>query len=133
MAFKRDEGLSAREAAESVKLRPILARIAWNMFRDRPMLGCGFGQYKSEHVNYLADRSTDLPLEKGRSYVQHNVFLALLAETGLVGMGLFVLLLALWTRDAWRLWRGGLAALGTAAGPAVSGHARQLSGQCHVP
>ncbi|MCX7428109.1 MAG: O-antigen ligase family protein [Planctomycetia bacterium] len=108
LAFKRDEGLSAQEAAESVKLRPILARIAWNMFCDRPMLGCGYGQYNSEHVNYVADRSTDLPLEKGRSYVQHNVFLALLTETGLVGMGLYVLLLVLWTRDAWRLWRGGL-------------------------
>ena len=105
MAFKRDQNLSARETAESVKLRPILAQIAWNMFLDRPILGCGFGQYTNEHVNYLADRSTDLPLEKGRPYVQHNVFLALLTETGLLGMGLFALLLALWTRDAWRLWR----------------------------
>lgn len=105
MAFKRDEALSAREAAESVKLRPILARVAWNMFRDRPLLGYGYGQYLNEHVNYLADRSTDLPLERARPYSQHNVFLALLVETGLLGMGLFVLLLALWTRDAWRLWR----------------------------
>jgi O-antigen ligase len=37
--------------------------------------------------------------------VQHNVFLALVTETGVVGMGLFVALLAVWTRAAWRLWR----------------------------
>jgi hypothetical protein len=33
------------------------------------------------------------------------VFLSLLAETGLLGAGLFVLLLLLWTRDAWLAWR----------------------------
>ncbi|HEV3021507.1 MAG TPA: hypothetical protein VGX76_03545, partial [Pirellulales bacterium] len=56
-------------------------------------------------VNYLADRSTDLPLEKARRYVQHNTFLSLLAETGIVGAGLFIALLIVWGRGAWRLWR----------------------------
>jgi len=105
LAFKRDDHLSAQEAARSVELRPILARVAWNMFRDRPLAGCGFGQYLNTHRDYLADRSVDLPLEKARSYIQHNVFLSLLAETGLIGMTLFAALLALWTRDAWRAWR----------------------------
>ena len=105
VGFKRDRALSARETAESVYLRPVLARIAWNMFLDRPLLGCGYHQYATEHLAYTADRTTDLPVEKGRGYVQHNVFLALLVETGLVGLGLFVALLAVWSRDAWRLWR----------------------------
>ena len=39
-----------------------------------------------------ADRSTDLPLEKGRGYIPHNVVFSLLTETGLVGLGLFVAL-----------------------------------------
>lgn len=103
LAFKRDEGQSAQEAAESVKLRPILAMIAWKMFQEQPLFGCGFGNYRKAYVNVLSDRDTDLPLEKGRPYVQHNVFLGLLTETGLVGMCLFTLLLTLWTRDAWRL------------------------------
>jgi O-antigen ligase len=105
LAFKRDRGMGAAEAAASVKLRPILARVAWNMFLDRPLFGCGFGHYKDESVNYLADRTTDLPLEAARPYVQHNAFLALLTETGLVGLTLWVAVLALWGRDAWRLWR----------------------------
>jgi O-antigen ligase len=75
------------------------------MFLDRPLFGCGFGQYFPESRPYLSDRSTDLPLEKARPYVQHNVFLALLTETGLLGAGLYVALLALWGRNAWRLWR----------------------------
>lgn len=108
LAFKRDEALSAREAAESVKLRPILAMVAWNMFLDRPLVGCGFDQYHTESVKYLADRSTTLPLEKARPFRQHNVFLSVLTETGLIGAGLFVLLLLLWTRDAWLTWRSPL-------------------------
>ena len=105
VAFKRDQALSAREAAESMKLRPILARVAWDMFCDKPLFGCGYGQYMEAQVDYLSDRSTELPLSKARPYVQHNVFLSLLAETGLVGMSLFTALLAIWTRNAWRLWR----------------------------
>lgn len=104
LAFKRDRGLGAKAAAESVQLRPILAFIAWQMFLDRPVLGCGYGQYIQEHRFYLADRSTALPLEEARHYAQHNALLGLLAETGLVGAGLFTLLLAQWCRDAWRVW-----------------------------
>jgi hypothetical protein len=109
LAFKRDRDLSADTVAESVELRPILATVAWHMFLDRPIFGCGYGQYVQAAPPYFSDRSTDLPLEKARPYVQHNVFLALLTETGLVGMGLFVALLGAWTLDAWRLWRNPLA------------------------
>jgi O-antigen ligase len=102
--LKRDEKLDASAAAESAELRPILATIAWNMFQDRPLLGCGYGQYDPERLPYLADRSTTQPLEKTRPYAQHNAFLALLVETGLIGMSLFILLLVLWVRSAWVLW-----------------------------
>ncbi len=105
LAFRRDKGMSARESFESIKLRPILATVAWKMFLDRPVAGCGLGHYEDANIYYLADRSTGLPLEKARPYIQHNAFLSLLTETGLLGMGLFVLLLALWSRDAWRLYR----------------------------
>ena len=105
LAFKRDRDVSAEDTAESAKLRPILAVVAWHMFLDRPLLGCGFGQYVQESPAYLSDRSTDFPLEKARPYVQHNAFLALLTETGLVGAGLFLALLASWTHTAWRLAR----------------------------
>jgi len=111
LAFKRDKDLTAEDAAESAKLRPILATVAWNMFLDRPLLGCGFGQYIQESKPYLSDRSVDLPLEKARPYVQHNVLLALLTETGLLGVTVFVALLASWTHAAWRLWRATAAPL----------------------
>lgn len=105
LAFKRDKALGAETTAESVELRPILAAIAWQMFLDRPLFGCGYAQYGTEHLNYLSDRSGALPLERGRGYIPHNVAFALLTETGAVGLGLFAAMLALWARDAWRLWR----------------------------
>lgn len=104
-SYKRDKALSAEETAESAKLRPILATVAWKMFLDRPLWGCGLGRYPEASQEHLADRSTDLPLEKARPFIQHNIFLALLTETGLAATGLFVLLLGLWWREAWRLWR----------------------------
>jgi O-antigen ligase len=105
LAFKRDRDLDAGKTAESVELRPVLAKIAWDMFLDHPLFGCGYSQYKTEHPNYLSDRSTGLVLEKGRGYIPHNVVLSLLTETGLVGLGLFLAIVFLWARDAWRLWK----------------------------
>jgi O-antigen ligase len=105
IAFKRDRDLGADTTAESVELRPVLAKIAWEMFLDRPIFGCGYAQYKNEHVNYLSDRSTELVLEKGREYIPHNIVFSLLTETGLIGLGMFLTIVFLWGRDAWRLWR----------------------------
>jgi O-antigen ligase len=105
LAFKRDKGASAEQTADSVELRPILAAVAWQMFLDRPLFGCGYAQYQTESPNYLSDRTSGLVYERARGFSAHNVFLALLTEMGLVGLGLFVTLLIFWARDAWRLWR----------------------------
>jgi O-antigen ligase len=96
---------SADKTAESVELRPIMATVTWHMFLDRPLLGCGYAQYQTEALAYLSDRSTDMALERARGYIPHNVLFSLLAETGLIGLGLFAALVTLWTRNAWRLWR----------------------------
>jgi O-antigen ligase len=109
--IKRDEKLDAAASAESVELRPILANVAWNMFLDKPLLGFGFGQYDRERLPYLADRSSELPLEKSQPYVQHNAFLALLTDTGFIGAGLFVLLFILWISNAWSVWTNQSASL----------------------
>ncbi|HVA48850.1 MAG TPA: O-antigen ligase family protein [Pirellulales bacterium] len=103
LEFKRDVGQSERETAQSVELRPILAMVAWRMFVEQPLTGCGFGHYRDKFADVL-DRDSDLPLDQARPYVQHNVWLGLLTETGLPGTGLFIVLLGYWLRDAWRLW-----------------------------
>lgn len=103
LAIKRDDNLTAADAANSVKLRPILAKVAANMFWDRPLTGHGYACYLEAAKPYVAERNQDLPLEIGRPYVQHNVFLAVLVDSGLIGLTLFLVILwfAWWT--AWRL------------------------------
>lgn len=104
LTFKRDRNVTVEQMSESASLRPILAMVAWKMFQDRPLLGCGTGQYLAVAKNYLSDRSTNLPLEKVRPYVQHNMFLAILVENGLLTLIPFCFLLLCWILWSWRLW-----------------------------
>jgi len=103
-SFKRDKNVSVAHMQESAQLRPLFFTVAWRMFQDRPLLGCGFGQYPREKNPYLQDAYTGKPLEKTAVYTQHNVFLAYLTETGLLGMGCLIAMMALMTRVAWRVW-----------------------------
>ncbi len=54
---------------------------------------------------YLSDRRTPLRLEEIRDYIHHNTYLSLLTETGLIGLGLFIAVLACWIRLGWQLSR----------------------------
>lgn len=103
--FKRDKYVSAAEMSQSASLRPILAVIAMKMAWDRPLFGVGLGQYQVASGPYHFDEHGDLPLQMVLPYVQHNVFLSLLTETGFVGLLSLMLVLVLWTRDAWQMWR----------------------------
>ena len=103
IAFQR-EG-SAAETAQSVHMRGAFAYVSWKMFLDRPVWGFGFGRFPEAKLPYLADRQTDLPLETIRGYVHHNTFLSLLTETGLLGLAMFLGLLAAWARAGWQLLR----------------------------
>ena len=102
--MKRDKGLTAADAARSVELRPILAVVAWKMFKENPIDGVGLAQYDPNAKYYLIDRDVDLTLEKARGYTQHNVFLSLLTETGLVGMTLFTIVLGMWAYNSLKLY-----------------------------
>ena len=103
--FKRDKNVSAADMAQSASIRPVLAYIAWEMFKDKPIAGVGFGQYKQHDKFYFERGRTNLNLEIGRPYHQHNVFLTVLTETGLIGMNLQVLVLLIWCRAARALFR----------------------------
>jgi O-antigen ligase len=103
-SFKRDKNVSVTDMQQSASLRPILAYIAWEMFKDYPLTGVGLGQYKNVDKYYLNDRSTGFVVENVRPYHQHNVVLSLLTETGLLGTFLFIAMFAGWLRSAYRLW-----------------------------
>jgi len=103
LRMKRDKNLSAEESAKSIKLRPLLAVIAYEMVKDAPLAGHGFAVYQRAAKPYYQDRSYDMPLEQARGYFQHNIILSSIVDTGLIGVTLFTWILVNWTRTAWRL------------------------------
>jgi len=100
---------SAEDSRKSVGMRAMFTYVSWKMFLDRPLFGFGFGQFYTAKLDYLDDHSTDLDLEQIRGFVHHNTFLRQLPETGLVGLTVYLALLAGWGRAAWRLVRSRMA------------------------
>ncbi len=93
----------------SAKSRLSFAYVSWKMFLDAPLLGVGYGRFQQAVRPYLADRSTSLYLEDIRGEPNHNTLLAMLTETGLIGFGLLLALLAGWAVQSWRAWRNAAA------------------------
>jgi O-antigen ligase len=131
LRMKRDKNLSAAEAEKSVQLRPLLAIVAYEMAKDAPFAGHGFGYYQKAAKPYYTVRGYGLPLETTRGYHQHNVLLSILVNNGMVGLLMFSGLLWLWVRAGWQLskdaranelWRhAGLIGVASIAGYLVGG------------
>ena len=104
-SFKRDKEVTVSQMTESAQLRPLFFTVAMRMFQDRPLLGCGFGQYRQAKYPYLQDAYSGKPLSKTKAYLQHNVFLAYLTELGLAGLATLLVLLGVMARYAWQSWK----------------------------
>lgn len=103
--LKRDKNLSAADAEKSIQLRPLLAVVGWEMFKDRPLVGHGFGHYFQNAAPYHEIRSYGLPLQNAKPYAQHNVFLSILIDAGLIGLSLFAAFLLTLGGMGWQLAR----------------------------
>lgn len=97
---------------------PLLARwelwsVAWRMFKDHPLLGVGPGNYNTEFAKYFQG-SLDNQAVWGSA---HNLYLQQLAERGLVGLTVLLVVLGVFVRgayararrepSAWNLWAWG--------------------------
>ncbi|HET7400280.1 MAG TPA: O-antigen ligase family protein [Usitatibacter sp.] len=102
--------------------RPALWAAAWDKFRERPLLGHGFGREILEST-FLAHTPPDQP-EPTLQHA-HNTFIDIALETGLAGVALFVALLLALARVHVRLMRDpalatlGIIGLGSIAGYVV--------------
>lgn len=103
--MKRDKNLTAADAEKSVKLRPLLAVVAWEMFKEKPIVGHGYGHYFTHNDRFHNERSWGLPLDQARSYAQHNVLLSILVDAGLIGFAMFTAWLTMMAGIGWRLAR----------------------------
>jgi len=73
--------------------RQILLYQTWEIFKDHPITGVGFGHFVDAQQNLRRDPASLIGLSVG-VVVQHNLFLNMLAETGV--LGLIGILLVLW-------------------------------------
>lgn len=101
--MKRDKNLSAEDSAKSIELRPLLAIVAYEMFKDSPLTGHGFNVYLRSSKDYIQNPSYNMPLEQTLNYIQHNIFLSSLVDTGIIGLALYASILFYLARAAWRL------------------------------
>lgn len=104
LEFKRDKAMSAEAAKQSVELRPLLAILALEMFQDRPLTGHGFGHYVDAHKKYVENPHWGVPLANALNYHQHNVFLSILVDCGLIGASLYAALIFSWVRISYRVF-----------------------------
>ncbi|HLJ87253.1 MAG TPA: O-antigen ligase family protein [Candidatus Angelobacter sp.] len=71
---------------------------AGSMFLDHPVLGVGYGNYRSLYHDYIPGSAPD-------QLDAHNLYLQLLSETGLIGFLVFAALIIAFSRMAVRLAR----------------------------
>lgn len=93
---------------ESAQGRLFIWRITLNIFEDHPITGIGYGRYEVEYLNYQANffdsPSNTSYFDRAANLKQaDNEYLQVLAETGLMGFVLFVLLLAVFFITAYRI------------------------------
>jgi O-antigen ligase len=86
---------SGRDA--SIGWRTAANDAIWDQVREQPVIGVGFGKEASFTVNFTSFDITQDP---------HNSFLFLWAGGGILTLGAFLFLFALFLRDTWLRYRG---------------------------
>lgn len=99
--------------------------IATQMFYDYPLLGVGLGNYSVRYQEYSRRLGMD-PRAEPRD--AHNLYLEIAAETGLLGLAAFGLLLWVMFRGIWEARKALLAAGLTAYADMISAYAFGLIG-----
>lgn len=94
--FEDVRGVAVNDANYAIIERKAHWQAAWDMFNDHPWLGVGFGNYAVIYPAYALPRWDD-PLGHA-----HNYYLNVLAESGIVGLGAY---LVLWGAIFWTAWR----------------------------
>lgn len=82
-------------------IRLVLWGVAWDFFVHSPIFGVGWGNFVAIYGAYVSEISW---IPQGQFEV-HNIYLQLLAETGVVGFGAFFLIVFRSVRQALRQWR----------------------------
>ena len=97
-------------------VRLLLWSVAWDLFVHSPIFGVGWGNFVTLYGSYV-----NFSWVPPGVFDVHNLYLQLLAETGILGFASFFSLIFLAGREARRLWRAGRDDLGRALSFGVLG------------
>jgi O-antigen ligase len=96
-------GMQGVDSEHSAEQRFQIMKVAADVATHNPVFGVGPGTYPFAHGTYALARP-DLPLAGGRRDA-HNTYLRAAAETGFVGLGLFLALILSTLLTAWKASR----------------------------
>jgi O-antigen ligase len=102
MTSEREKG--GLTDVEPLLLRIGLAHMTWEMVQEHPLVGVGFGHFRDHAPGFARDPSSPF-YAFGSSALEHNNLLSIVAETGLVGLGLYLVMIVLLLRYSVRLYR----------------------------
>jgi len=74
---------------EPILLRIGLAQMTWHMVADHPLTGVGFGHFRDHAPDFAQDPSSPYYAFSSTA-MEHNNMLSVLAETGIIGLILYV-------------------------------------------
>ncbi len=96
--------------ANSGTARSTFWRVGWTMFRENPLVGVGFGNYKIVYPQYEAQTYAQAggpPLAfVAKAAHAHNDYLQVASELGAFGVAALVALLAVFAASLWKRLRG---------------------------
>jgi hypothetical protein len=91
-------------AVEPIYVRLGLVLVTWDMVKDYPLFGVGFGHFR-DHAPRYAHNPNSPYYVFSQGALEHNNFLSVLAECGVVGLILYVWVLIALVRASFRLYR----------------------------
>ncbi len=77
------EILDSSKTFQERETRLVFWKVHWQMFLDHPVLGVGYGDRESTRMDYYKKEGYT---NSSRKYEAHNIYLQVLADSGLIGL-----------------------------------------------
>ncbi|RIK62854.1 MAG: hypothetical protein DCC65_16765 [Planctomycetota bacterium] len=99
-----DRDVGGLTDTEPLLLRIGLAQMTWEIVKEHPLFGIGFGHFRDYAPSFANDPSSPF-YAFGTTALEHNNLLSIAAETGIIGVCLYILMAVFLVRFSIQLYR----------------------------